>query len=138
MNILIDTHIAVWAATDDPRLSKKARDLLLNPGNNIYFSSVSAMEISIKRKSKNKKKADELHVTTEEFVNDCRESGYIELPLNSSHIVAEEALKWGGDGDEHRDPFDRLLLAQAKVEKYSFMTHDHMIPMFDEKGIIKV
>ncbi len=138
MNILIDTHIAIWAATDDPRLSKKARDLLLDPGNNIYFSSVSAMEVSIKRKSKNKNKADELNVTTEEFVNDCIESGYFELPLNSSHIAAEETLIWGGDGDEHRDPFDRLLLAQAKVEKYSLMTHDHMIPMFEEKRIIKV
>lgn len=138
MNILIDTHIAVWAATDDPRLSKKARDLLLDPGNNIYYSSVSTMEISIKRKSKNKKKADELNVTTEEFVKDCEGSGYIELPLKSSHVIAEETLKWGGDGDEHRDPFDRLLLAQAKVEKYGFMTHDHMIPLFDEKGIIKV
>ena len=63
MNILLDTHIAVWAITDDSRLSKKARDILLDSGNNIYYSVISTMEISLKRKSK----SNNLEFSTEEF-----------------------------------------------------------------------
>ena len=134
MNIILDTHIALWAIADHAKLPKKAREYLLDKGNNIYYSAVSTMEISIKRKGK----SNNIEFTPEEFVQYCEDAGYIQLPLLSSHIIAEETLKWGGDGDEHRDAFDRLLLAQAKVEKYSLITHDHLIPMFDEKGIIKV
>ena len=53
MNILLDTHIAVWAIVDDPRLSVKARNLLLDPDNTIYFSSVSTLEVNNKTKSEN-------------------------------------------------------------------------------------
>lgn len=53
MNILLDTHIAVWAIVDDPRLSVKARNLLLDPDNTIYFSSVSTLEVNNKAKSEN-------------------------------------------------------------------------------------
>ena len=134
MNILVDTHIAVWAITDDPRLSKKARDLILDPGNNIYYSTVSTLEINLKRKSK----SNNLEFSTEEFVEDCENAGFISLPLLSKHIITEETQVWNRDSEEHRDPFDRLLLAQAKIEKYSFMTHDRVIPLFDEKGIISV
>ncbi|MBO4373908.1 MAG: type II toxin-antitoxin system VapC family toxin [Lachnospiraceae bacterium] len=134
MNILLDTHIAVWAITDDPRLSPKARELLLDPGNNIYFSVISAMEIALKRKSR----SNNLDFTTEEFVDYCEKAGYIQLLLKSEHILAEENLRRKGEGPEHQDPFDRFLIAQAKVEKLSFMTHDHEIPSFDVKGIISI
>lgn len=134
MNILLDTHIAVWAITDDSRLSKKARDILLDSGNNIYYSVISTMEISLKRKSK----SNNLEFTTEDFISCCENAGYIQLPLRSEHILAEETLKWKGTGEEHQDPFDRFLLAQAKIEKICFMTHDHVIPSFDEKNIIAV
>ena len=134
MNILLDTHIAVWAITDDPRLSQKARDLLLDTGNNIYYSSISTMEIALKRRSR----SNNLEFTTDDFVSYCENAGYIQLPFRSEHILAEEKLNWKGKGAEHQDPFDRFLLAQAKVEKFSFMTHDHEIPSFDVKGIISV
>ena len=52
MNILLDTHIALWAITDDPRLSEKARELILDPDNSIYWSAVSTLEVNNKRKSK--------------------------------------------------------------------------------------
>ena len=134
MNILLDTHIAVWALTDDSRLSKKARDLLLDSGNNIYYSAISTMEITLKRRSK----SNNLEFTTEEFISSCENAGYIQLPFRAEHILAEEKLKWKGTGAEHQDPFDRFLLAQANVERFSFMTHDHEIPSFDVKGIISV
>lgn len=134
MNILLDTYVAVWAITDDPRLSQKARDLLLDGGNNFYYSAISTMEIALKRKSR----SNNLDFTTEDFVNFCEKAGYIHLPLQSEHILAEECLRWKGEGPEHQDPFDRFLLAQAKAEKLSFMTHDHEIPLFDVKGIIHI
>ncbi|MBQ4514507.1 MAG: type II toxin-antitoxin system VapC family toxin [Anaerolineaceae bacterium] len=134
MNILLDTHIAVWAIVDDPRLSNKARDLLLDPANTIYYSSVSTLEINNKTKSKK----NNLEFSTQEFVENCEAAGFIELPLFSRHFTSESSLKWGGDGKEHKDPYDRLLLAQALEENYCFMTHDEMIRCFDENCIIAV
>ena len=55
MNILLDTHIAIWALTDDKRLGTKARELILDPENNIYFSAISVMEISIKHRKSPKR-----------------------------------------------------------------------------------
>lgn len=134
MNILLDTHIAIWAITDDPRLSQKARELIMDEGNNIFISAVSTLEVNNKRKSK----SNNLEFTTAQFIECCEEAGYIQLPLQSRHFIAENSLEWGGDGPEHKDPYDRLLLAQAKAENYHIMTHDSMIPLFKEKCIISV
>ena len=134
MNILLDTHIAVWAITDDPRLSAKARRLLLDPDNNIYISAVSTLEVNNKRKSK----SNNLEFTTEQFINCCEAAGYIQLPLHSKHFLAENTLLWKVPGEEHKDPYDRLLIAQAKSENFRLMTHDSKIPFFDERCIIPV
>ena len=134
MNILLDTHIAVWAITDDPRLSGKARELILDTGNNIYVSAVSTLEVNNKRKSR----SNNLEFTTAEFIESCDAAGYIPLPLQSRHFLAENTLRWSGEGAEHKDPYDRLLLAQAKAENYHLMTHDKMIPLFQEKCVIAV
>ena len=134
MNILLDTHIAVWAITDDPRLSNKAREIILDPDNSLYLSAVSTLEVNNKRKSKK----NNLEFTTDEFIESCEGAGYIQLPLQSKHLKAENTLKWGGEGEEHKDPYDRLLLAQAKAEDLRLMTHDKMICLFDEKCILEV
>ena len=134
MNILLDTHIAVWAITDDARLTERAREIILDSDNNIYISAVSTLEVNNKRKSKK----NNLEFTTEEFVECCDDAGYIQLPLQSKHLIAENMLKWGGKGEEHKDPYDRLLLAQAKAEGFHLMTHDEMISLFDEKCILTV
>ena len=134
MNILLDTHIAVWAITNDPRLSKKAREIILDIDNNIYVSAVSTLEVNNKRKSKK----NNLEFTTAEFIECCEEAGYLPLPLKSRHFLAENSLIWRGDGEEHKDPYDRLLLAQAKSENYHLITHDRMIPLFGEKCVLAV
>ena len=134
MNILLDTHIAIWAVTDDSRLSSKARDILLNASNTIFFSAVSTLEVNNKRKSK----SNNLEFTTSDFVESCLDAGFIELPLLSKHFVAENNLIWNLDHEPHKDPYGRLLLAQAKSENYFLMTHDSIIPLFDEKCIISV
>ncbi len=134
MKILLDTHIALWAITDDARLSEKARKLLLDPRNRIYLSAVSVLEVNNKRKSK----SNNLEFTTAQFVEYCRIAGYIELPLLAEHLLAENELRWKGTGEEHRDPYDRLLLAQARAEGFRLMTHDSKIPLFDETCVLAV
>lgn len=134
MNILLDTHIAIWAITDDSRLSSKARDLLLNASNNIFFSAVNTLEVNNKRK----RKSNNLEFTTSDFVESCLDAGFIELPLLSRHFIAENNLVWNRESEPHKDPYDRLLLAQAKSENCFLMTHDSIIPLFDEKCIIPV
>ena len=134
MNILLDTHIAIWAITDDSRLSAKARKMLLDPDNNIYVSAVSTLEVNNKRKSK----SNNLEFTTEQFIDSCDDAGYLQLPLHSKHFIAENTLRWKGPGEEHKDPYDRLLVAQAKAENFRLMTHDSKIQYFDEKCILQV
>ena len=134
MNILLDTHIAVWAIVDDPRLSQKARDLIMDPDNNLYLSAISTFEV--RNKSRNPK--SNLEFTTGEFLESCYEAGFLPLPLKSEHFLAEASLRWGGPGKEHSDPYDRLLLAQAKSENFHLMTHDNMIRLFCEKCVIHV
>ena len=134
MNILLDTHIAVWAIVDDPRLSQEARDLIMDPDNNLYLSAVSAFEV--RNKSRNPK--NNLEFTTREFLESCNEAGFLPLPLKSEHFLAETSLQWGGPGKEHSDPYDRLLLAQARSENFRLMTHDNMIRLFNEKFVIHV
>lgn len=134
MNLLLDTHIAIWALNDDPALSDKARDLILDPDNTIYYSTVSVWEVLLKHS----RHPDNIPFNEKDFSEGCKESGYVPLGLADKHILAVHTLTRADDAKEHNDPFDRLLLAQAKVENLSFLTHDELIPGYEEKCIIPV
>ena len=134
MNILLDTHIAIWAISNHRNLPDKARELISDPDNNIYFSSVSTWEVLLKRDSPK----NNLTLTPEEFVEYCEESGYYQLNMKSKHVLETAALDISNVDKEHRDPFDRVLLAQAKAENYSFLTHDSRLPLYNESCVIKV
>ncbi len=134
MNILLDTHIAIWAISDDKRLSKIARELLLDPGNNLYYSAVSVLEVDMKSKSR----SNNLDFSSEDFVNYCHSAGYIHSPLKGEHITAANHLIWNDSSAEHRDPFDRILLAQAITDNMHLMTCDPKIPLFKTNCVISV
>ncbi len=134
MNLLLDTHIAVWALNDDPSLSPKARDLILDPDNTIYYSVVSVWEVLLKHA----RRPDSIPFNENDFSEGVKEAGFIPLGLADKHILAVHTLSRPDTVKEHNDPFDRLLLAQAKVENLSFLTHDELIPGYDEKCIIPV
>ena len=134
MNILLDTHIAIWALTNDRRLSEKARNLILDPGNNLYYSTASVFEVDIKTKSRH----NNLEFTTEDFVEMCHAAGYIPSPLKEECITAANHLIWDESDDENRDPFDRILLAQAITEGMHFMTADEKITHFKQNSVIQV
>ena len=134
MNILMDTHIVIWALTNDRRLSEKARNLILDPGNNLYYSTASVFEVDIKAKSRH----NNLEFTVDEFVEMCHAAGFIESTLKEAHITSANHLIWDRNEDEHRDPFDRILLAQAVTEGMHFMTSDEKFTHFKQNSVIHV
>ena len=134
MNLLLDSHVLIWALTEDERLSEKARHLILDPDNVIYYSTASIWEISIKHANH----PDEIQFSGKELSAFCREVGFLQLEIRDKHVYALETLIRPEDARPHKDPFDRILLAQAKAENMSFLTHDALIPDYNEKCVIQV
>ena len=134
MKILCDTHIIIWYLTGDERLSQKARDLLDDENNTVYFSIVSVWEVAIKHG----RKPDKLTLSAQDFVNFCDEQGFLEYTLNKQHIFTVDTLFRSADAPEHHDPFDRLLISQAKSDGLTFLTHDTLIPYYNEPCVMAV
>ena len=134
MNLLLDTHIAIWALNDDPALSEKARELILDADNTIYYSTVSVWEVMLKHN----RHPGNIPFDEKDFSEGCREAGFVPLALADKHILAVRTLSRPAGIKEHNDPFDRLLVAQAKVENLSFLTHDELSPGYEEKCVIPV
>ena len=121
MRVLLDTHIALWALTGSRRLPARARELILDSGNDIYFSAATVWEIAIKHRLAGK----EMPVSGALAGKLFAEAGYIELPVNAVHAAATERLPM-----LHSDPFDRILVAQALVEPLHLITHDRTLAQY--------
>ena len=115
MKLLLDTHLLLWAAGAPPKLSRAAVALLDNPENELMFSAVNLWEIAIKRSLGRAG----FEVEPQVFLRRLLANGYSELPVSSAHAVAVGELP-----NHHRDPFDRLLVAQAIVEGVVLVTAD--------------
>jgi PIN domain nuclease of toxin-antitoxin system len=115
MRLLLDTHIFLWWLSDDSRLGPNERIAISDGGNEIFVSAMSFAEIAIKRS------LGKLEAPSELFATLAHE-GFEELPLLARHAVALESLPW-----HHRDPFDRMLVAQAITENLTLVTHDDRI-----------
>jgi PIN domain nuclease of toxin-antitoxin system len=118
MKLLLDTHLLLWAAGKPSLLSATARKLIDRTGNELLFSAASVWEVAIKRS-----------LGRSDFQADPRllrrgllDNGYTELPILSDHVVAIESLP-----PIHKDPFDRLLVAQAIVEGITLLTADSKV-----------
>ena len=123
MNLLLDTHLLLWAASEPQRLSAKARALLLDPANQLVFSSASLWEISIK----NGLERSDFNVDPRRLWRMLLVNGYRELPVTSEHTVALTGLP-----PLHKDPFDRILIAQARVEGLTLLTADKALAKYGE------
>ncbi len=134
MNLLLDTHILIWALNDDPQLSEKAKEMILDPGNTVYYSVVSIWEISIKHASH----PEDLEFSGKELSDFCQDAGFLPLELRDKHVYALETINRPENAPRHNDPFDRMLVAQAKAENMSFLTHDALIPYYEERCIVRV
>jgi PIN domain nuclease of toxin-antitoxin system len=121
LKLLLDTHVLLWAAGQPNRLPAAARKLLNDPQNEPLFSSASLWEIAIKS-----------GLGRSDFQVDARllrrgllDNGYGELPITSEHAVAIDGLP-----HIHKDPFDRLLIAQSIVEGITLLTADPMVAQY--------
>ena len=121
MRILLDTHVLLWAAGLPSRLSDEARALIEDPGAEVVFSAASLWEVAVKS-----------GLGREDFRVDPRllrrgllEHGYVELPVTGAHAVAIDLLP-----PIHRDPFDRMLVAQAQVEGITLLTADAVVARY--------
>lgn len=115
MKFLLDTHLLLWAAGQPDRLSKKALALLKPTANELLFSAASLWEVAIKR---GLGRAD-FKVDVRLLRRGLLDNGYSELSIGSEHVVAIESLP-----PIHKDPFDRILVAQAQVEGITLVTAD--------------
>ena len=128
MNLLLDTHAALWAITDSPRLPPSARELLTSPRTTVWVSAVNLWEIAIKHALQR----GDMPVSATDALRWFRESGFRVLPVEPEHTVAVETLP-----RHHHDPFDRLLVAQALVEPMRLLTHDEIVARYSDT-IIKI
>ncbi len=120
MRLLLDTHIYLWCVKDDQKLSKIARSLIVEAAE-VYVSSVSIWEASIKAK------LGKLDVNIEDLIAAILGSGFQELSLTTKHITEGHRLQYF-----HRDPFDRILIAQAISEPLKFLTADENLKQYSE------
>ena len=134
MKILLDTHILVWYFEDDAKLSQKARTLIEDDYNEIYYSLLSVLEIEIKHAAH----PDRLSLNGEKFISYCQKLGFMQAPLGVEHVLEIKNLNRKENAPQHRDPFDRLMLCQAIVEDMKFMTHDARIAEYMTDVVCKI
>lgn len=123
MNLLLDTHVLLWAISGDAQLSRKAKALLLDEENAVFFSAATVWEIGIKHA----KHPEVMGISAAEARELFLELGYQELPIRADHGIAAESLP-----PVHGDPFDRILVAQAKTESLRLLTHDRLLAQYGD------
>ena len=124
MNLLLDTHALLWWLYDDPKLSRKARAAIENPDQRILVSSASAWEIATKVRIG---KLPEVGDVAEKLSAYLRRERFEALPISLDHALAAGSLP-----GPHRDPFDRMLIAQARMDKLRVLTID---PVFKQYAV---
>lgn len=123
MNLLLDTHVALWAITDSPRLPAMAREWIIAPRNTVWVSTASVWEIAIKHSLGR----GDMPISGKEAVHYFQEAGYRFLAVEPEHAAAVGSLP-----SHHADPFDRMLVAQAQVEPMRLLTHDAQVARYGE------
>jgi PIN domain nuclease of toxin-antitoxin system len=123
VKLLLDTHVLLWAAGQPEKLSESARSLLRAPENSLFFSAASIWEVVIKRSLGR----TDFKVDPSRLRKLLVAHGYAELPVTAEHVLRIETLPM-----LHKDPFDRLLIAQAREEGMQLLTVDASILLYGE------
>lgn len=121
MTLLLDTHLLVWSAVDSPMLPVEARRLIEEPESELTFSAASIWEVAIKHGLR----GSDFPLDPRVLRRGLLEVGYTELAVNGVHAAAVDLLP-----PIHRDPFDRLLVAQAQVEGVTLLTADETVARY--------
>lgn len=120
MNLLLDTHAFLWAVDDNPNLSAIARKAIEDGENVVFVSAATAWEIAIKRA------IGKLRAPKEDYLEELRLHRFTPLSITTEHALMVENLPF-----HHRDPFDRMLIAQAQQENLSIVTRDSHMKAYD-------
>jgi PIN domain nuclease of toxin-antitoxin system len=127
MRLLLDTHILLWALGDPARLPVSAQQVIVDPANHVLFSAASIWEIAIKSVLGR----IDFVASPEEIARVAVESGFDELPVRAQHAALTARLP-----RHHRDPFDRLLVAQAMTEPARLLTVDEALRPYSELVVV--
>jgi PIN domain nuclease of toxin-antitoxin system len=119
VRLLLDTHVLLWWLADDRKLAKTAREIISNPNNDVLVSAASAWEAAIKAA------LGRLEVELADLEEAIVKNGFRSLPIGFRH-----AVKAGRLPSVHRDPFDRMLVAQASVEELRIVSHDRVFERY--------
>ena len=130
MRVLLDTHIALWAIADDPKLPARARMLIADKDNVIVVSAASVWEIAIKH-ALARGGPNDMPLAGAKALGYFQTAGYEMLAITAEHAAAVERLK-----PHHTDPFDRLLVAQALSEPLRLLTHDKNVADYSDTVIL--
>ena len=123
MRLLLDTHVALWALTGDARLSEQARTLILDPRAEVFVSAASLWEVAIKHALGR----GDMPVSAARVRQLFDKAGYSILPICAEHVLAVESLP-----AIHADPFDRIIVAQSRVEPLRLLTHDRTVSRYGD------
>lgn len=121
MNLLLDTHVLLWASAEPEKLSDDALSLINDDNNKLYFSAASIWEVVIK----NSLQRTDFHVDPHLLRRGLMDNGYLELPISSLHTLNIAHLP-----SIHKDPFDRILVAQAEAEGFLLLTADELVAQY--------
>lgn len=125
MRLLLDTHILLWWLNDSPDLPEQAKALIADPANEVYVSPLSLWEIAIKSR------LGKITADVDAVRQAALASGFDPLAFTLEHAADVARLP-----DHHRDPFDRALVAQARVEPMRLLTHDEVVAMYGESVLL--
>ena len=134
MKALLDTHIILWALTNDSRLPLKVKEIISQCDNEIWYSTASVWEVTVKHMNH----PEHMTISGRELSKYCQMAGYRMLPIQDRHVYMLETLQRVEGAPIHKDPFDRIMIAQAKAEGMKFITHDLLLPDYLEECIISV
>jgi PIN domain nuclease of toxin-antitoxin system len=121
VRLLLDTHLLLWAAANSKRLPREARQLIEDENNDVYYSAASIWEIAINSSLRRK----DFRVDLPRLLVALPEMGLVELPITAAHAAGVAGLP-----PIHRDPFDRLLVAQSITEPLTLLTNDALLERY--------
>ncbi len=127
MRLLLDTHALLWWLAGDTRLPVTVREVIADAGNDVYVSAASAWEVTTKHRLGKLPTAGPLAV---DFSREILRQGFAALPISLEHAQVAGALSGA-----HRDPFDRMLIAQAREEKMAIVSNEEI---FDDFGVVRI
>jgi len=127
VRLLLDTHVALWAVTDSPRLSSRARTLMLAPENSLFVSAASVWEVSIKHRVA----PTRMPISGRDALALFQRSNYFLLSVTAEHAAAVDDLP-----PHHTDPFDRMLVGQALQEPLRLLTADKFLARYSDTVIV--